>query len=167
MLNNAFMIRKMTVQDLEQLMVIENESFSLPWSRQSYEAELQNAYADYLVCDWAGEIAGYIGMWTVMEEAHLTNVAVAGKYRGQGIARTLMLAQEKMARSKGASMMLLEVRPSNQPALGLYNGLGYIHAAIRKNYYSDNQEDALIMVKHLNEDNDVGLNQNIEVGILK
>lgn len=165
MLNNAFMIRKMTVQDLDQLMVIENESFSLPWSRQSYEAELQNAYADYLVCDWAGELAGYIGMWTVMEEAHLTNVAVAAKFRGQGIARTMMLAQEKKARTKGASMMLLEVRPSNQAALGLYSNLGYIHAAIRKNYYSDNQEDALIMVKHLHEDNDVVLDQNIEAGI--
>ena len=100
MLNHAFMIRKMTVRDLDKLMVIENESFSLPWSRQSYEGELQNAYADYLVCDWAGEVAGYIGMWTVMEEAHLTNVAVASKFRGQGIARTLMLTQERQARQK-------------------------------------------------------------------
>lgn len=164
MLNDAFMIRKMTVQDLDQLMVIEHEAFSLPWSRSSYEAELQNAYANYLVCDWAGELAGYIGMWTVMEEAHLTNVAVASRFRGQGIARTLMRTQEKLARSKGASMMLLEVRPSNQPALQLYSSLGYIHAAIRKNYYSDNQEDALIMVKHLHEDNETGLN-DIQVGI--
>lgn len=165
MLNSAFMIRKMTVRDLDKLMVIENESFSLPWSRQSYEGELQNAYADYLVCDWAGEVAGYIGMWTVMEEAHLTNVAVASKFRGQGIARTLMLTQERQARQKGASMMLLEVRPSNQAALKLYSGLGYIHAAIRKNYYSDNQEDALIMVKHLHEDNDVDLISEHRVGI--
>jgi len=163
-LNSAFMIRKMTVQDLDQLMVIEHEAFSLPWSRNSYEAELQNAYANYLVCDWAGELAGYIGMWTVMEEAHLTNVAVASKFRGQGIARTLMRTQEKLARSKGASMMLLEVRPSNQPALQLYSSLGYIHAAIRKNYYSDNQEDALIMVKHLHEDNEAGIN-DVQVGI--
>jgi len=163
-LNNAFMIRKMTVQDLDQLMIIENEAFSLPWSRSSYEAELHNAYADYLVCDCAGELAGYIGMWTVMEEAHLTNVAVASKFRGKGIARILMQTQEKLARSKGASMMLLEVRPSNQAALQLYSSLGYIHAAIRKNYYSDNQEDALIMVKHLHEDNEAGI-KDIQVGI--
>lgn len=165
MLNSAYMIRKMTVQDLEQLMIIEQESFSLPWSRQSYEAELQNSYADYLVCDWEGEVAGYIGMWTVMEEAHLTNVAVAPGYRGRGIARTLMRTQERLARSKGASMMLLEVRPSNQAALQLYSGLGYIHAAIRKNYYSDNQEDALIMVKHLHEYNDVNPDHDIQAGM--
>lgn len=164
MLNNAFMLRQMTVQDLDQLMVIEHQSFSLPWSRQSYEAELQNAFANYLVCDSAGELAGYIGMWTVMEEAHLTNVAVAPKFRRQGIGRTLLLAQEKLARSKGASMMLLEVRPSNQAALDLYASLGYILSAIRNNYYSDNQEDALIMIKHLNEDN-ISEDQNLQIGI--
>ena len=84
MLNHAFLIRKMTEQDLDELMIIENESFSLPWSRQAYEAELQNQYANYLVCDWQGEVAAYVGMWTVFEDAHITNVAVGRRFRRHG-----------------------------------------------------------------------------------
>ncbi len=149
MLNRSFLIRKMTLQDLNEIMVIENDSFSLPWSRQSYEAELQNQYANYLVCDYQGDIAAYVGMWAVFEDAHITNVAVARHYRRMGMGRALMLEEEKLALAKQASRILLEVRPSNLAAQIMYRKLGYVPTSLRKHYYSDNQEDAIIMTKYL------------------
>ncbi len=149
MLNSSYLIRRMTGQDLDEVMIIENESFTLPWSRESYEAELENQYASYLVCDYAGEVAAFAGMWTVYEEAHITNVAVGKEFRCQGMGRNLMLEEEKLARAKKAERILLEVRPSNLAALAMYQGLGFIPTSIRKQYYTDNQEDALIMIKYL------------------
>lgn len=149
MLNRGYLIRKLTESDLDELMVIENESFTMPWSRQSYESELQNQYATYLVCDFEGEVAAYAGMWTLFEEAHITNVAVGKKYRGQGMGRVLMLEEEKIARAKGAEQILLEVRVSNTAALEMYRGLGFVPTGVRKEYYTDNQEDALVMTKYL------------------
>lgn len=149
MLNQDFMIRKMTRRDLDELMKIENDVFSQPWSRQSYEAELKNHWADYLVCDWEGELAAYIGIWTVLEEAHITNVAVGKRFLGRGLGRALMLAGEKLARAKGANRILLEVRPSNTYALAMYRGLGFIPISVRTEYYADNGEDALVMIKYL------------------
>lgn len=149
MLNHNFLIRKMTEQDLDELMIIENECFSLPWSRQAYETELENHFADYLVCDWQGQIAAYVGLWTVFEEAHITNVAVGRKFRRRGMGQILMLEAEKLALAKQANRILLEVRPSNVAALTMYNQLGYLPTSMRKQYYSDNQEDAIIMTKYL------------------
>jgi ribosomal-protein-alanine N-acetyltransferase len=139
----------MTRQDLDELMMIENEVFSQPWSRQSYESELKNQWADYLVCDWEGELAAYIGIWTVFEEAHITTVAVSKRFRGRGLGRVLMLEGEKRARAKGATRLLLEVRPSNAAALAIYKGLGFIPISVRNEYYTDNGEDALVMIKYL------------------
>lgn len=149
MLNQDYLIRKLTRQDLDQLMVIEDDVFSMPWSRQSYETELKNQWANYLACDWEGQLAAYIGMWTVFEEAHITNVAVSKRFRGRGLGRILMLEEEKLARAKGANRILLEVRPSNEAALAMYKGLGYIPISVRREYYADNGEDALVMIKHL------------------
>jgi ribosomal-protein-alanine N-acetyltransferase len=148
-LNQDYLIRKMTRQDLDELMMIENEVFSQPWSRQSYESELKNQWADYLVCDWEGELAAYIGIWTVFEEAHITTVAVSKRFRGRGLGRVLMLEGEKRARAKGATRLLLEVRPSNAAALAIYKGLGFIPISVRNEYYTDNGEDALVMIKYL------------------
>jgi len=148
-LNQDYLIRKLTRQDLDQLMVIEDDVFSMPWSRQSYETELKNQWANYLACDWEGQLAAYIGMWTVFEEAHITNVAVSKRFRGRGLGRILMLEEEKLARAKGANRILLEVRPSNETALAMYKGLGYIPVSVRREYYADNGEDALVMIKHL------------------
>jgi len=148
-LNQDYLIRRLTRQDLDQLMVIEDDVFSMPWSRQSYETELRNQWANYLACDWEGQLAAYIGMWTVFEEAHITNVAVSKRFRGRGLGRILMLEEEKLARAKGANRILLEVRPSNEIALTMYKGLGYIPVSVRREYYADNGEDALVMIKHL------------------
>lgn len=149
MIDTGFMMRKMTPLDLEQIMIIEQEAFTLPWSRQSYENELKNQYAHYLVLDYQGDIGGYGGIWVVFDEAHITNVAIAGKFRGRGWGRVLMLELERLARRNRAGRILLEVRPSNRPAIAMYHSLGFIVSGLRKQYYSDNNEDAIVMVKHL------------------
>lgn len=139
----------MTEQDLDEVMMIEQEAFSLPWSRESYQGELRNSFANYLVCDFAGEIAGYAGIWVVFEEAHITNVAVGEKFRSRGIGLALMQEAEKIARAKKATRILLEVRPSNEIALSMYENLNFIQTGLRKAYYTDNGEDAIIMTKYL------------------
>ena len=149
MLNQQYLIRKMTEPDLDEVMMIEKESFSLPWSRESYLGELKNSFANYIVCDCAGDIAGYAGIWVVFEEAHITNVAVRKSFRSQGIGLAIMVEAEKIARTKKANRILLEVRPSNEIALHMYQNLNYMQTALRKAYYSDNGEDAIIMTKYL------------------
>ncbi len=149
MLNPNYLIRKMAVQDIDEVMQVEMDSFTLPWSRESYLSELENNYASYFVCDFEGEVAGYGGIWVVFEEAHITNVAVRKDFRGSGMGKVLMEELEKTARQKKADCILLEVRPSNNVALSMYNSLGYKPTGLRKGYYIDNQEDAIIMTKNL------------------
>lgn len=143
------LVRKMTEHDLDEVMAIEKQAFTLPWSKQSYMGELKNSFATYLVADRAGQLAGYVGIWVVFDEAHITNVAVDPQWRGQGLGQLLMEEAEKVARQKKALRILLEVRPSNYTALVMYQGLGYTETGIRKEYYSDNGEDAIIMTKLL------------------
>ncbi|NLJ72681.1 MAG: ribosomal protein S18-alanine N-acetyltransferase [Syntrophomonadaceae bacterium] len=147
MLQPNYVIRKMTELDLDEIIVIEHQVFTLPWSIESYRADLRNEFATYLVCDVAGEVAAYGGMWNVFEEAHITNIAVNPNYRRLGLGKTIMLELEKAAKEKNAIRMVLEVRPSNSIALNLYEGLGYIPTSFREKYYSDNGEDALVMTK--------------------
>ncbi len=130
-------------------MHIERESFPLPWSKESYLGELSNNFASYLVCDYEGEIVGFGGIWVIFEEAHITNVAIAKDYRQQGRGKLLMNKLEGIARDKKAVRILLEVRPSNNAAQIMYNGLGFVPTGLRKKYYSDNDEDAIIMTKFL------------------
>ncbi|HQE22804.1 MAG TPA: ribosomal protein S18-alanine N-acetyltransferase [Syntrophomonadaceae bacterium] len=144
-----YLVRRMTERDLDEVMAIEQQVFSLPWSRQSYMGELKNQFATYLVCDKEAQVAGYVGIWVVFEEAHITNIAVAPQWRGQGLGRVLMEEAERVARQKNALRILLEVRPSNHVALSLYTSLGYVESGRRKEYYSDNGEDAIIMTKLL------------------
>jgi len=149
MLNTDYLVRRMTEQDLDAIMKIEQESFTLPWSRDSYRGELINQFANYLVCDCEGDIAGYVGAWIVFEDAHITNIAVGKSFRNKGLGTMLMQEIEKIARSKKALRILLEVRPTNISALTMYEKLGYVKTGIREAYYSDNGEDALIMTKYL------------------
>lgn len=149
MLNTKFMMRKMTLSDIDQVMLIEEDSFSLPWSRDSYMNEFNNEFASYVVCDVRGKVAGYAGIWVVFEESHITNVAVSRNLRQTGIGLSLMEEVENVARSKRAARILLEVRPSNVAALAMYRKLGFIPTGLRKAYYSDNHEDAIVMTKFL------------------
>ncbi|MGB4019840.1 MAG: ribosomal protein S18-alanine N-acetyltransferase [Syntrophomonadaceae bacterium] len=144
-----YLVRRMTESDVDEVMAIEQQSFTLPWSKQSYMGELKNQFATYLVCDREAQLVGYVGLWVVFEEAHITNVAVDPKWRGQGLGRVLMEEAEKIARQKKALRILLEVRPSNYVALALYESMGYMETGRRPAYYTDNCEDAIIMTKLL------------------
>lgn len=136
----------MTIQDLDRIVEIEQLSFTLPWSRSSFYQELtNNPYARYIVMEHDGQIIGYCGMWLVMDEAHITNIAVLPEFRGKKLGEALMKQAMALAREEGAKTMTLEVRVSNIVAQSLYRKLGFLNGGIRKRYYSDNQEDALVM----------------------
>ncbi|AXM88693.1 ribosomal-protein-alanine N-acetyltransferase [Anoxybacillus ayderensis] len=138
--------RFMTLQDLDRIVEIEQLSFTLPWSRSSFYQELtNNRYARYIVMEHDGQIIGYCGMWLVMDEAHITNIAVLPEFRGKKLGEALMKQAMALAREEGAQTMTLEVRVSNTVAQSLYRKLGFLNGGIRKRYYSDNQEDALVM----------------------
>ena len=142
------MIRRMTVADVPQAHEIEVATFAMPWSLQSMTDELErNACARYLVAvDEAGAVIAYGGAWMIFDEGHVTNVAVANNRRGEGIGRQLMTALMQYAVNLGVQYLTLEVRKSNQIAQNLYRSLGFVELAVRKRYYEDNGEDALLMV---------------------
>ncbi|WP_100330106.1 ribosomal protein S18-alanine N-acetyltransferase [Bacillus xiapuensis] len=139
-------IRTMTTKDIEKVYEIEQSSFSIPWTKDTFYNEMEkNAFALYHVAEWKGQLIGYCGMWLVLDESQITNIAVLPDFRGKGFGEKLLVHVMKTAREKGAATMSLEVRISNKPAQSLYKKLGFQPGGIRKNYYSDNQEDALVM----------------------
>ncbi|USK92512.1 ribosomal protein S18-alanine N-acetyltransferase [Rossellomorea marisflavi] len=139
-------IRFMTVDDVDAVMEIEEQSFTVPWSREAFISEMEeNHLSMYIVIEDEGQIAGYCGVWIVVDEAHITNVAILPSHRGKGYGELLMRKIMEMAIESGARVMTLEARVSNVPAQSLYRKLGFQDGGIRKRYYSDNQEDALVM----------------------
>ncbi|MBR1607029.1 MAG: ribosomal protein S18-alanine N-acetyltransferase [Clostridia bacterium] len=143
-----YTIRRMTVEDVDAVHAIEAATFAIPWSRQSfYEEMTRNACARYLVAVLdTGEIVGFAGMWVVLDEGHITNIAVRADQRGQGIGRALTAALMQYAANLGVVYMTLEVRRSNEVAQHVYLSHGFIQVGVRKKYYEDNGEDALFMV---------------------
>lgn len=140
----------MRVTDLDEVLAIEQASFPTPWSRAAYHRELvTNGYATYIVGRAGGRVVSYGGMWVVLDEAHVTNVAVHPARRNAGLGRQTMLALEEKARELGACRMTLEVRVSNMAARYLYESLGFRGTGVRRNYYSDTHEDAIVMWKDL------------------
>lgn len=145
-MNGGIVVRPMTIEDLDGVMSVEFDSFLTPWSRSAFEEELaQNRLARYLVAEENGTVIGYAGTWLVINEAHVTNVAVSGQRRRQGIGRLLMEKLMDLARENGMESMTLEVRVSNEAARMLYQQMGFVEAGLRKNYYSETKEDALIL----------------------
>lgn len=139
--------RKMTIEDIDQVLLIEEEAFTLPWTREAFEHEMTtNLYSYYLVAETEDkDIVGYCGMWIVMDESHITNVAVAERMRGHKIGEGLMREAIRVVKEQKVVLMTLEVRVSNIVAKNLYYKLGFQDGGIRKNYYTDTQEDALVM----------------------
>jgi len=127
-------------------MEIERVSFPTPWSRAAYQREiLDNSYARYIVALLDGKVVGYAGMWVLMDEAHVTNVAVHPDYRHLGIGERILRDLMRRAYAAGADKMTLEVRVSNLAAQNLYKKLGFVFRGIRRGYYTDTHEDAMIM----------------------
>jgi [ribosomal protein S18]-alanine N-acetyltransferase len=138
--------RPMRVDDIETICEIEKEAFPTPWTAGAFHNELKNNhFAYYLVMEMEGTIAGYAGMWLIMDEAHITNIAVRLPFRGKKLGESLLSELGWTARSKGARRMTLEVRVTNKVAQNLYEKMGFRSVGVRKGYYTDNNEDALIM----------------------
>lgn len=145
-MSKGMVIRPMTLEDIDGVMAVEMDAFQTPWSRSAFEEELtQNRLARYLVAEADGAILGYAGTWLVINEAHVTNVAVSSQRRREGIGRLLMEHLMDLAVQNGSGSMTLEVRVSNEAARNLYRQLGFVEAGLRKNYYSETKEDALIL----------------------
>lgn len=139
----------MSLEHLNQVLEIEEASFPAPWSYYAFAYEiLQNNLAHYIVAVSGQEVVGYSGMWLVLDEAHITNVAVHPDYRQKSIGRSLMLEMIRLAVLGGSTKMTLEVRPTNTAARRLYEQLGFVEKGRRKRYYTDNNEDAIIMWKY-------------------
>jgi ribosomal-protein-alanine N-acetyltransferase len=135
--------------DLDRVVAIETLSFPTPWSRNAFESELDNDFALYLVAETDGLVIGYAGMWVIMDEGHITNVAVHPEHRGCRTAKSLLLKLIGWGVLRGVRRVTLEVRPSNRAALNLYYRMGFVPAGRRKGYYSDTGEDAVIMWHYL------------------
>ena len=141
------LIRRMKLADCPAVHAIEYSVFPTPWTLKDFEKEMTvNSCARYLVAEADGKIVGFAGAWMILDESHMTNIAVLPEYRGRGIGRRLMEALLQYASNLGVSYMTLEVRAGNEKAQALYRSLGFVKAAVRKKYYEDNGEDALLMV---------------------
>jgi ribosomal-protein-alanine N-acetyltransferase len=148
-MTQELLIRRAALADVKAIWAIERVSFPVPWYRWSFLAELSNRVSTMLVAGppppRAWETWGYLIYWLVGDEMHILNLAVHPGHRRQGIARRLFTEALTRARAAGANMAWLEVRPSNTPALALYESFGFKEVGVRPQYYTDSQEDALIM----------------------
>lgn len=146
----SIIVRQMELGDIDSVLDIEENSFSIPWTRNAFVTELKkNKLAKYCVVVVDGNVAAYGGMWLVVDEAHITNIAVHPKYRGKGIGKKIVEGLISEGQKINIYRMTLEVRRSNLTAQGLYRKLGFAPCGIRPGYYQDNGEDALIMWKDL------------------
>lgn len=148
-------IRKMQIEDVPGVMDIDTSSFPAPWTKAVYEQELQeNDFAHYFVIvNDQDDIIGYVGLWIIFDDAQITNIAVHEDYRGKKIGEKLFAFALSYAFQRGAQKMSLEVRPSNTVAKNMYRKFGLRKGGIRKSYYPDNSEDAIVMWVNLTEVN--------------
>lgn len=141
-------ISKMERDDIIGIYEVEKESFPVPWPMSSFEEELNNLFARYLVAKINNRIVGYIGLWFVMDECHITNIAVLPEFRRNKVASKLVNEMFRLCKFYETSYILLEVRKSNVPAINFYKKIGFKEDSIRKDYYKnpDNtREDAILM----------------------
>jgi len=135
----------LTPELIPAILEIEKKSQGAPWSEKSFTNELENPHSYFLVALENQAVIGYGGVWLIQDEAHVTTITVNQDQRRKGIGKRLMHELIKGSLERKANCMTLEVRVSNEPAIKLYDSLGFARAAVRKNYYPDNQEDAYIM----------------------
>lgn len=146
MVESTVTFREMKIEDINQIMVVEHESFTVPWSKEAFYNELtKNEFALYTVLEVDDKLVGYCGVWIVIDEAHITNIAILPGLRGKRLGEALMRKVIEIVKERGARTMTLEVRVSNIVAQSLYRKFGFQAGGIRKGYYSDNYEDALVM----------------------
>ncbi len=149
---NNIQIRRMTKDDLDGIMEVELSSFTIPWTRKMFEDELTNELTVYFVACDGDKIAGYAGMWDVAGEGDITNIGVMPAYRQRGIGSALLRALFDEAHRRKLELLTLEVRNSNLVAQHMYKVHGFVNMGVRKNYYADNREDAVIMTAKLGKE---------------
>lgn len=140
-------IETMKPEHVAQVAQLEKVCFSDPWSERSIASELNNPLSYWLVALDGDQLTGYIGSQSVMGESDMMNVAVSPDYRRRGIGQALVNALAADLKAKGNTCLTLEVRASNDPAIALYEKLGFHQAGRRPNYYHNPKEDALILRK--------------------
>jgi len=139
-------IRKMSFIDIDDVSEVDQASFTIPWPKETFLQEItKNDYAHYFVAELDHKVIGYIGMWIVIDDAQITNVAVLPKFRGYKIGEKLFQYACEQAIRMGSERLSLEVRASNLIAQRMYQKFGLVQGGIRKKYYTDNQEDAIVM----------------------
>ncbi len=139
----------MTSKDIDGIFSISNSSFSTPWSIESIKGELNNPLAKYIVAknEDLNLVVGFVGVWIVVGEASITNIAVHPDYRNEGIGSKLLLSLINLCSDLNCTLINLEVRESNYKAQNLYKKFGFVVDGIRKGYYEDNKENAILMSK--------------------
>lgn len=144
------MLENMQVEDIDRILELEKQLFSTPWKREDFIFELtQNPFAHYKVIKQDHCIIGYIGYWIKDIYVEITNVAVSKDYQKQGIGQQLVMGCIEDCMKQQATTFTLEVRVNNEAAIALYKKMGFKVATIRKNYYTDTNEDAYLMLKEL------------------
>ena len=131
-------------EQLDEIEELEGRCFSVPWKREMLQSQLGEGHI-FLAANTDGRVAGYVGMMTVLDEGYISNVAVAPEMRRRGIADTLLRELERRARKMELSFMTLEVRQSNAPAIALYEKHGFSRVGVRRGYYEQPREDAVLM----------------------
>ncbi len=145
--------RKMILADVVQVHVLEMKCFSVPWSMEAFAEEItSNKLAHYMVLEEDGVIRAYGGFWVIVDEAHITNIAVDPNLRQRGLGKALVGAMMHAIADMQIERVTLEVRSSNLPAIRLYEGFGFTRAGVRPNYYQEPKEDAIIMWLDLSEE---------------
>ena len=139
-------IRQAEKRDIAAIEELEQVCFSDPWSYESLEHDiLNNKLSFYIVAEVEGTVCGYVGIWKIVDEGHITNVAVSPDYRRKHIASNMLDVLIASCEEAGVERFTLEVRAGNEPAKALYAGKGFREVSLRKGYYQDNGEDAIIM----------------------
>jgi ribosomal-protein-alanine N-acetyltransferase len=150
-------IADLTLEYLDAVHAIEKRTFSIPWSKDEFRSEItgkEHAYykAALIRGAWRTRVAGYAGLWHILNEGHITNFAVDEPYRRQGIGSMLLAALIELAAAYNMIGLTLEVRAGNDAALALYAKYGFKPEGLRRNYYTDPREDAVIMWKYFKEE---------------
>ena len=139
-------IRKMTIEDIEQVIAIDRVSFSLPWPERSFRFDLtDNPASRCWVAEIDGKVVGMIVAWLIVDEVHVATIATHPDFRRRGVAKKLLAHTLQYLKDEGAQSSFLEVRASNFAAQEMYRKFGYEESGVRPRYYKDNDEDALLM----------------------
>jgi ribosomal-protein-alanine N-acetyltransferase len=141
-------IVKMQAKHIESLAEIEKLCFSQPWSYESLAEELSNPLAVFFVAELDGMPVAYAGLHHIIDEGYITNIAVHPDFRRRGLGTALVRVLDAYAKDNGLTMLSLEVRRSNDVAVGIYRSVGFDENGVRKGFYENPKEDAIIMTKY-------------------